>query len=88
MGWDMEDDPDWDAEEKGCHYGSFDGGDPRRFTPDPECSTEAERAAWREDCASGTAQPPAGQFTGTVFVEIAMYGLGTNHAEPCTCGRS
>ncbi len=26
-------------------YGAFHGGDPRDFTPDPECSTEEERAA-------------------------------------------
>jgi hypothetical protein len=31
-------------------YGYFHGGDPRDFTPDPECSTEAERAAWAEAC--------------------------------------
>jgi hypothetical protein len=32
-------------------YGSFPGGDPRRFSPDPECSTEAERDAHRVACA-------------------------------------
>lgn len=26
-------------------YGAFPGGDPRDFSPDPECSTEQERAA-------------------------------------------
>jgi hypothetical protein len=31
-------------------YGSFYGGDPRRFHPDPECSTDAERAAHAEAC--------------------------------------
>lgn len=36
------------AEQTG--YGFFPGGDPRTFTPDPECSTESERAAWASDC--------------------------------------
>lgn len=31
-------------------YGSFPGGDPRRFTPDSECSTEEEREAHRVAC--------------------------------------
>lgn len=34
-------------------YGAFPGGDPRDFTPDPECSTEAEREAHRRACARG-----------------------------------
>ena len=31
-------------------YGVFQGGDPRNFTPDPECSTEAERQRHQEAC--------------------------------------
>lgn len=31
-------------------YGAFPGGDPRRFTPDPECSTPEEREAHRAAC--------------------------------------
>jgi hypothetical protein len=31
-------------------YGFFCGGDPRRFYPDPEASTEAERAQHKADC--------------------------------------
>lgn len=31
-------------------YGMFIGGDPRDFSPDPECSTEEERAAHKRDC--------------------------------------
>ena len=31
-------------------YGFFCGGDPRKFHPDPECSTEAERAKHKADC--------------------------------------
>lgn len=32
------------------HYGFFLGGDPRDFSPDPECSTEQERAAHKAAC--------------------------------------
>lgn len=32
------------------HYGFFIGGDPRDFSPDPECSTEQERAAHKAAC--------------------------------------
>lgn len=43
-------------------YGNFLGGDPREFSPDPECSTEAERAAHAEACRrwdeAGGALPP------------------------------
>lgn len=31
-------------------YGYFPGGDPRSFDPDPECSTEEERAAHKAAC--------------------------------------
>lgn len=31
-------------------YGAFHGGDPRNFTPDPECSTDEERAAHKAAC--------------------------------------
>lgn len=45
-------------------YGAFPGGDPRGFTPDPDCSTEEERAAHARDCAAMEAggqalMPPA-----------------------------
>ena len=33
-------------------YGFFPGGDPNDFTPDPECSTEEERARHKEACAA------------------------------------
>lgn len=32
------------------YYGGFRGGDPNNFSPDPECSTEEERAAHAEAC--------------------------------------
>jgi hypothetical protein len=31
-------------------YGHYLGGDPRHFTPDPECSTDQERAAHKAAC--------------------------------------
>jgi len=33
-------------------YGFFCGGDPNDFTPDPEASTDEERARHKEACAS------------------------------------
>lgn len=32
-------------------YSGFYGGDPRNFSPDPECSTETERTAHAAACA-------------------------------------
>lgn len=50
----------WEGLPKGCTvakttrletaYGSYHGGDPREFWPDPECSTAEERKAHREAC--------------------------------------
>jgi hypothetical protein len=31
-------------------YGAFNGGDPRKFFPDPDCSSEKEIAAWKAAC--------------------------------------
>jgi hypothetical protein len=39
------------AKHQHSSYGNFLGGDPREFHPDPECSTEEERAAHAEACA-------------------------------------
>lgn len=33
-------------------YGFFHGGDPRKFSPDPEASTEVEREAHKQACAA------------------------------------
>jgi hypothetical protein len=66
-------------------YGHFPGGDPRDFDPDPECSTEEERAAHKRDCeamnAGGQAlMPPTavwGSAEGMGFhYHRAAYGLG------------
>jgi hypothetical protein len=46
-------------------YGSFLGGDPRTFSPDPECSTEAERALHKQHCQEWeTGQQPAVPVSG------------------------
>lgn len=41
-----------------CYYGAYNGGDPRDFHPDPECSTDEERALWEADCAAWEAGNP------------------------------
>lgn len=43
------------AEEK--WYGSFQGGDPRLFCPDPECSTEEDRANHKAACEASSLTP-------------------------------
>lgn len=56
------------AQETELGYGYFPGGDPRTFSPDPECSTESERAKHRRDCAKAEIG---------AYVEVGGYGLGT-----------
>lgn len=67
-------------------YGIFPGGDPRTFTPDPECSTPDEQAAWKSDCertergeAPVTRTACYGQEIegGAVLVTPKGYGFGT-----------
>lgn len=64
-------------------YGRFMGGDPRRFRPDPECSTEEERAKWEADCAAwerGEEQHSVKfghEFQGNAMLSYAGYGWGT-----------
>lgn len=38
------------AQNDGTTYGYYPGGDPRDFSPDPECCTEQELAAHKEAC--------------------------------------
>lgn len=80
-----------DAAEPHVGYGGFHGGDPRNFTPDPECSTEAERAAHRAACErwdriqAGGEQPTPEPDTHSLYAAEGMtlhvaragYGLGT-----------
>lgn len=55
-------------------YGSFPGGDPRDFTPDPECSTDEERKRHADDCAAWEAgQRPTVKTSGLEFVEAGTY---------------
>jgi hypothetical protein len=67
-------------------YGYFPGGDPRDFSPDPECSTDEEQAAWRAACEaweSGVKHDVGGpcQWAGdkdaVVKTTTSHYGLGT-----------
>ena len=65
--------------------------DPRQFTPDPECSTEAERALHRADCERLARGEPVSTETrcqfrnhGTGVTSVTMpsgYGLGINLAD-------
>jgi hypothetical protein len=65
-------------------YGGFPGGDPRRFSPDPECSTEAQRQAHRIACQRWDAgyrdKYPGHAFVqrGDSFAHVARnpFGLG------------
>ncbi len=64
------------------HYGSWFGGDPRDFTPDPECSTVEERELHRLAVAAaerdepGARDLPQGFLAGT-FSQDQRFGLGT-----------
>ena len=42
-------------------YGGFKGGDPRKFSPDPECCYEEELVAWREACNKWNIAEASGQ---------------------------
>lgn len=51
-------------------YGSFHGGDPRRFTPDEECSTEEERELHRQHCeAWAKGERPTVKVSGIEWTE-------------------
>lgn len=73
-------------------YGHFYGGDPRKFSPDPECSTDAERDAHAAACRlwdAGDRDPlpgphePLTNDAGDVIGHITRsgFGLGTNICE-------
>lgn len=62
-------------------YGFFIGGDPRDFTPDPECSTEAERERHRLACdawdrGEQVSEPDCVERDG-VRLTRCQFGLGT-----------
>ena len=67
-------------------YGPFSGGDPNEFAPDPECSTEEERALHASDCARWNAGQRDGltetrcEFApepGVIVRTPSGYGFGT-----------
>ena len=69
-------------------YGHFHGGDPRRFSPDPECSTEAEREAHRLACEqwnAGKQEPLPGPHEplpdGMGWLTKSGFGLGVTTFE-------
>ena len=64
-------------------YGFFHGGDPRDFSPDPECSTEEERQRHLAACASwsagkGNPDPAPHCGLGGLRVPPPGFGLGVN----------
>ena len=77
-------------------YGTFMGGDPRDFTPDPESATPDEIARHKADCAAAEAGKLAHKVPdcvahqtdeGTVFVTRSSYGLGVTMYRGCwNCG--
>lgn len=69
-------------------YGHFRGGDPRNFSPDPECSTKLERQAHQKACAefeSGKGKSLPGPHAplpgGCGYITLSGFGLGTNYLE-------
>jgi hypothetical protein len=67
-------------------YGCVHGGDPREFSPDPECSTEAERLRHKEHCAAWdrgeqTEVPVSGWVDENTHVTRSAYGLGTYYLD-------
>lgn len=52
-------------------YGFFTGGDPRDFTPDPEGSTEEERAAHKAACEARNADDTVPMLPGTEATTVA-----------------
>lgn len=63
-------------------YGAGAGCDPREFTPDPECSTEEERARHAADCEKAVRGEPIDTLTGchvegAALVNYQGWGLGT-----------
>lgn len=63
------------------HYGSWMGGDPRRFAPDPECSTPEEREAHRLACEAAERGDPGSRNLNSPFPgalhQDQRFGLGT-----------
>lgn len=67
-------------------YGAFPGGDPREFTPDPECSTEAEREAHRRACAIWDAGAQIGDHRPAHVWVADEHGNVVGHVARCVYG--
>jgi len=68
-------------------YGNFPGGDPRRFWPDPECSTEQERDNWKAACARWDLGNQTTEEPGSGFVDPQPFNPATMAAASYFCGR-
>jgi len=76
------------AESSSVSYGHFHGGDPRKFSPDHECSTDAEREAHGAACKrwdAGETNPLPGPHKPLIVggkvcghVTLSGFGLGKN----------
>jgi hypothetical protein len=67
-------------------YGYFPGGDPRNFTPDPECCTEQEIKNWERACelmAEGKIDEASGQHHWPI---IGKDGDVIGHTTSCPFG--
>ncbi len=63
-----------DCREDCSGYGFFPGGDPRDFAPDPDCSTEEERAQHAADCAAwNRGERPKRATPGLEYVEAGFF---------------
>jgi hypothetical protein len=78
-------------------YGAFPGGDPRLFTPDPECSDAEEVEAHRAACAEWDRAQKEGRVPAAVpaahyfvhlpggYAHVARRGFGLGiYSIPCT----
>lgn len=78
------------GEDGSYHYGSFLGGDPRTFRPDPESITPSELECWEEACVAADrvqvgkpCEEPSSGFVQVgdrmVHIQATMYGHGTQY---------
>ena len=68
-------------------YGSFYGGDPRRFTPDEECSTEQERELHRKHCDEwANGERPTVKVSGVEWVDDITYKDSNGHTQTIKAG--
>lgn len=73
------------AKRRETTYGGFHGGDPRDFKPDPECSTQEERAAHRAACEAWDRGERPESETGRMG-KFEQLPDGRTLKHPCTYG--